>query len=571
MSSKPKLGPALPPGGMAALKKMNKANKNFVKNAVRRKKKITAAVMKRTGTNIRGRGAYSLSDLWNDVSTPFRHTESVSNLNKIVRSGASALGTELTGSSTLGRYAGNVASWFTKLMGSGTYTVKGNSVMAGPEPGIATFKPNGSTVVTHREFIKDITGSTGFTNSGYLLNPGNADLFPWLSTMALNYEQYEWLGLAFEFKSSCSFSTATGNLGTVIMATDYDALDANFASKREMEIADFSGSASPVNTFMHFIECAPKQSVLRQMYVQQGNVVEDYPDDPRFSIPGRFQLGTQGMPSEFVIGELWVTYHVKLMKPTIAPASASSTAWASYQGIILPSVTTLPLLLPNTGGSTNLGIVRPWTKSPAIYVTGLSFENFEPGNYLATIVSKRQGSDEGPTVDIGASEFANGGSPFDIGYNSSGILNAEPLASRGVANAEYVDTFVGTISFSAESTSSVARFPFRYWDVANNCMTVIVTKLVLPTVSAKKTEIKQLVEAAVARALQAHGKDEVSVASDQSGQLRNKLLQQLAALDTDDGEEVPPAIYYPTLRREETVLSSSSSSVAIGSRSGSKK
>jgi hypothetical protein len=540
----------------------------YANRAVNQKEKITARVMNKTGRNIKGRGAYSLSDLWNTVSTPFRHEqqEGSGRLNNLVRGGAEALGKELSGSSTVGRYLGNAASWLTKLMGSGTYTIKGNTLM---DPSIATFKPSASTVITHREFVADITGSTTFANTAYLLNPGNATLFPWLSTLALNFEQYEWLGLAFEFRSTCAFTSATGNLGAVVMATDYDVLDADFNTKRAMEIADFSGSSSPVNSFYHFVECEPQQSVLRQMYVQQGNNIAAYPDDARFSIPGRFQLGTQGMPSAFIIGELWVTYHVKFMRPTIAPSlSVSQGIWARYQSVVLPSVTTLPVFLENTGGTAGLGTVAPWTKSPATYVTGISFTGFQPGDYIANIVTKRSGTDLGSTVDIGATVVTGGATSFFTAYDSALTLQAQALDTRGTATGGYTDTKVGSISFTMASTTSFVGFPFVFWDLRNNGVTVVVTKASGVALDQRKSRLDQRIQLAVDAAL-AHGKDEAGPSH------RPPVLEEVD--ETDMGEHglsyIQEYSCVPRLVRQDATSgpSSSSSSTPIGSRSSSKK
>jgi hypothetical protein len=562
------------------VRKMNLARKSkYAARAVDQKSKITDRVMKRTGFNIKGRGAYSLGDLWNTVTTPFRHEpqEGSGRLNNLVRGGAEALGKELTGSSTVGRYMGNAASWLTKLMGSGTYAIKGNTLM---DPNIATFRPSAATVISHREFVADISGSTGFANQTFLLNPGNALLFPWLSTLALNYEQYEWLGLAFEFRSTCAFTSATGNLGAVIMATDYDVLDSDFTSKRAMEIADFSGSSSPVNSFYHFVECEPQQSVLRQMYVQQGNNHLLYPDDPRFSIPGRFQLGTQGMPSAFIIGELWVTYHVKFMRPTIAPTlNTSQSLWARYQSIILPSVVILPVTMDLTGG-TSLGVVSPWTKSPATYVTGFSFTGFAAGNYLATIVSKINGSDLGTTVDVGALVTSGGALGFVTGYNGAGLINTENLDSHGQSSGGYVDTKVGCVSFTMTNASSFLGVPFTLWDLRNNGVTIIVTKLTA-IAEPKKRGLDQRIQTAVRAALSS--KDEVCGSSvpEPMGNAERAIRDFMRTRndpvhgpDEESDGETPDLENYcqpPKLKREATSSSSSSSSIAIGSRSGSKK
>jgi len=50
-------------------------------------------------------------------------------------------------------------------------------------------------IVSHREYIQDITGSIGFTGIADYINPGNASLFPWLSQIAVNFEQWRPRGM----------------------------------------------------------------------------------------------------------------------------------------------------------------------------------------------------------------------------------------------------------------------------------------------------------------------------------------------------------------------------------------
>lgn len=286
-----------------------------IKNSVLKKKKNNKAM---NAQRVRGRGDYSLSDFWNDVKKPFTDTtKSVGNLNKSARGLGYNIGKELTGSSSVGTALGNAGSWLSRAFGFGDYSIRSNTLTSGAN--IAQFKAHGTIEFAHREFVLDLDSTTGFTNSGYLINPGNSTLFPFLSTLAKNFEQYEFLGLIFEFKSSSASAVGSVNtgLGTVIMATDYDVLDAPYVDKRSMEVSEFSTSSAPCNDQIHPIECDPKQNVMRQMFIQSGNTVASYPDDARFSAMGNFQLATSGMQGVSTIGELWVSYHVRLLKPQL--------------------------------------------------------------------------------------------------------------------------------------------------------------------------------------------------------------------------------------------------------------
>ena len=317
---------------MPNTKKQKKKNKTarFTKSEIATFKKnlgfkrMNLKATTNSGTRISGRGDYSIRKFADTVTKPFYDdTKSVGMVNKISRSlGRVIGGTVLPG---MGNEIGNATSWLARAFGFGDYAVKTNSLMSN---NIAQFANRGAIEFSHREFITDVSATTSFTNNSYLINPGNAVLFPWLSTIAKNFEQYEMLGLIFEFKSMSATSsiTANSNVGTLIMATDYDVLDGPYQDKRAMEVTDFATSGAIYNNQIHPIECDPKQNVMSKLFIQPGNSVVSYPDDARFSALGNFQIATSGVPTSNVVGELWVSYHVRLLKPQLELGTTSSSA-----------------------------------------------------------------------------------------------------------------------------------------------------------------------------------------------------------------------------------------------------
>jgi len=76
---------------------------------------------------------------------------------------------------------------------------------------------------------------------------------------------------------------------------------------------------------------------MSRLFIQPGNNIAAYPDDPRFSAMGNFQVATAGMQSSSTVGELWVSYHVRLIKPQLENDATSSTTrlhggWVSPSG-----------------------------------------------------------------------------------------------------------------------------------------------------------------------------------------------------------------------------------------------
>jgi hypothetical protein len=178
--------------------------------------------------------------------------------------------------------------------------------------------PEGMTIC-HREYIADITGSALFSiAAGYPINPGLESSFPWLSQIANNFEEYSFKGLVFEFvpSSGSSVGGPSAALGRLVYATSYDVADPAFTSKQQMESYEFSTACVPFDAMIHPVECAPRSNVLGRLYTRSAAVPSG--SDSRFYDLGKFQYATQGMQTAYVIGELWVSYHVSFYRPRIA-------------------------------------------------------------------------------------------------------------------------------------------------------------------------------------------------------------------------------------------------------------
>lgn len=211
-----------------------------------------------------------------------------------------------------------------RISGMGEYHVNHNALMTDSLP--PTFGgDDGGIRITHSEFIKTITGSVDFKNHSYeiapAINAGNDELFPWLSRIAGGFDNFQFEGLVFEFKTSSGYAVSGDNpaLGMVMMATQYDVIDPLFVDRKHMSNYKFCTTNSPAENGLHPVECKPSDLVLPRLYVEKNNVLRA-PGDERFEKLGNFQLATVGMPSDDnVIGELWVSYKVKLSMPRLGP------------------------------------------------------------------------------------------------------------------------------------------------------------------------------------------------------------------------------------------------------------
>jgi len=238
-------------------------------------------------------------------------------------------GTQLGGriGSYIGEGLGNLAqNALVSLVGNsitgfGDYQVKSNVLLAPEPPIMINDSVRGGVLIRHREFLQDIiTSSTigAFNLDSFPVNAAMERTFPFLSQIAANYEQYSLEGCIFEFRSMSADALNSTNtaLGSVIMASNYDSLDINFTSKSEMENYEFGMSCKPSCNMMHPIECAPRQTTITELYTRNGSAPAN--SDLRLYDWCNTQIATVGFQAASVnIGELWVTYQVRLLKPKL--------------------------------------------------------------------------------------------------------------------------------------------------------------------------------------------------------------------------------------------------------------
>jgi len=223
----------------------------------------------------------------------------------------------------------SVAAKLSKLIGTGDYAesdgVAVNSLFPNSQHkqthATASFSTVGETVhIKHREYIEDVFAGpqSSFSIQGYSVNPGLASTFQYLSSIAQNFEEYIFHGLVFEFITTTSPYSTQPNVGSVIMAMQYDAATPAFTSKPQMENSDFAISAAPYKSIMYGVECANQAA--SAYYVR----LDDSGTQPvNLTDIGTFFVAlqnTQAYPEGTSLGELWVSYDVEFRRPHISPA-----------------------------------------------------------------------------------------------------------------------------------------------------------------------------------------------------------------------------------------------------------
>lgn len=254
----------------------------------------------------------------------------------------------MVGMPGVGATLGNLAhSVIGKLFGRGDYGLSPESVSENTFvhptqrdviPKFAT--DNGYVEVAHREFLADLEigpNETPFV-ANYVINPASYSTFPWLSQIAYNFEQYKMLGLVFEYRPTCGAAVSSTNsaLGSVNFVTHYNVNNLDFSTKKQVLNHFFATGTVPSSGMLHPVECASEQTPTNCLFVRGGeNTAPNVVSDARFYDLGRLQIFNLGAQARFTCGELWVSYHILLIKPRLNPF-LQGVLVVDYNGGTLP-------------------------------------------------------------------------------------------------------------------------------------------------------------------------------------------------------------------------------------------
>lgn len=359
-----------------------------------------------------------------------------------------------------GRMVGNAASGgkagsmlgakLSRLIGTGDYAisdgVEENTLFSsGTSRGAsanATFaSTTGGLRLKHREFLNDVySGPLAgvFSNVSFSVNPGLSTVFPFLSQIAANYEQYRFHGLVFEFISSTAPYGVT-SLGTYVMAMEYNAAAPAFTSKPQIENSDYALSARLDKCGMYGVECAAGQQAQEFLYVRapgQATPVNltDLGLMQFVTVPGA------GIAVNSALGELWVSYDIELVRPRI-----SAARYGYFHNYGTGADDASPLGLANAS-------VKAYGALAGVTVTGTNVINFVGGSvgdtYYMTItwVGAVGVANTAPALTLAGCE---------IFYVLNGLASAQVAAGNTViSNTMILECYV-TVTAEAPLTASI--------------------------------------------------------------------------------------------------------------------
>lgn len=272
--------------------------------------------------HITGRGGF-WGDRWRNIKDLGRGIfNTTSEATKAIPRGTfAALGSNF---GPMGALGGEVLS---QLTGRGDYQVKKNSIVhaqVGPEG--MSFSPEGSASVRiqKREFLGVLTADaadpSAFRQMQYRLQGTDPKSYPWMSGIAQHFTEWELMGAIISYESTSSNYSSSMALGTVAIATQYNANELPYSDMTQMLQAAFHTRGNPSEDLIHGIECDPSLQVSERLFTRRPGAK----GGPNLYDHGVVTVATEGLPSAAageVIGRIYITYDVVLSIPALPIAA----------------------------------------------------------------------------------------------------------------------------------------------------------------------------------------------------------------------------------------------------------
>lgn len=224
--------------------------------------------------------------------------------------------------------SGSIVRGVSQLFGFGAYTTAdAEAILASKVPSMNATLDRGIRV-SHHEYVGDVTSSTSFSVHSYPINPGVQVAFPWLSSVAASFQEYEINGLIFYFKSTSANALNSTNtaLGQIIGAVQYNPYLPAPQDKISMLGLASASDGKPSESNIYPVECKADMVVYRSKLIRTGAVTDDLAKYDH----GNFFLGSNGSQAAAVVGELHIVYDITLKKPRLIRESAAN-AWYYHE------------------------------------------------------------------------------------------------------------------------------------------------------------------------------------------------------------------------------------------------
>lgn len=242
------------------------------------------------------------------------------------------------------------------------------------KPSMAQFRVNGKTGfrVTHTEMVDTVDAAVLFADGliGYRMNPGNANLFPWLSNLANCFEKYRFTRLVFKYVPHCPVSIN----GALTMGVDYDACDALPPDRPTLLAFKTRATSSPYEPVTMVCAATDLKSTVDYRYVLTANMMSPesvvYPpnSDRRLYDMGYVYVSMESSGGAN-LGDFWVEYEVEFIQPDFVQPTASSCVLTAHSTVSVTKTDPLGSFIVDWMGSAYKGITK--LASPVASLLGI--------------------------------------------------------------------------------------------------------------------------------------------------------------------------------------------------------
>jgi hypothetical protein len=281
-----------------------------------------------------------------------------------------------------------------------------------------------SLTISEDEYIADVVlTSAGFTNLQYAINPGNSVTFPWLSTIAANFNKYKFTKLKFYYQRIASEFATPGQTGDIVLSVNPDASDPAPVAQAQVYDLQMRDAAMPCENFVLNKISLAELNKQDSFYVRVGAAPAN--TDIKTYDCGNLNVSTIGTASSGICGKLFVSYSVMLHSPVLVqPATGGVVHFSSIAATTANNFAAAAL---QAGGTPAMAGIVLGTNT-VVFPAGI------PGNYLLNLM-----------VAGGTSASA---------LSATGILGLNVFTQSGVRDA------VGSVSSLAGTTTAVASLSY---------------------------------------------------------------------------------------------------------------
>lgn len=177
-----------------------------------------------------------------------------------------------------------------------------------------------ATRIAHREYMGEITTSTTFTANLLAIYPTNVGMFPWLSDIAHKFQKWKLLGMVFEYvPTSSPIATNSPALGSISLAIQYDTYLPAPTTLAAMLNWQGAVTGRPSDHLVCAVECDGSYTPMNPLYVRRAGSTPI----ENLTTFGNLIIGKSGSETEYIGGQLWVSYDIQLIAAYVELPAAS--------------------------------------------------------------------------------------------------------------------------------------------------------------------------------------------------------------------------------------------------------